>query len=61
VLTELGRATIAAAAPGHVAEVRRSLFDALSPEQVDSLAEISTTVLAHLRALDEVSDSAELY
>ncbi|MEU0563771.1 MarR family transcriptional regulator [Nonomuraea sp. NPDC005983] len=44
VLTEDGFAALAAAAPGHVEEVRRSLFDVLTPEQVRSLDEICTAV-----------------
>ncbi|HUR07132.1 MAG TPA: MarR family transcriptional regulator [Nonomuraea sp.] len=39
-LTAEGFAALAAAAPGHVEEVRRSLFDVLTPEQVGHLAEI---------------------
>ncbi len=46
VLTDSGLAALAAAAPGHVEAVRRSLFDLLDPEQVRSLAEICTAVLA---------------
>lgn len=44
VLTDEGFAALAAAAPGHVEEVRRSLFDALSPAQVRQLDEICTAV-----------------
>ena len=44
VLTDEGYAAIAAAAPGHVEEVRRSLFDVLTPEQVRSLDEICSAV-----------------
>lgn len=43
-LTETGFAALAAAAPGHVEEVRRSLFDALTPEQVAQLDDICTAV-----------------
>ncbi|MGW5681318.1 MarR family winged helix-turn-helix transcriptional regulator [Nonomuraea sp. NPDC003754] len=43
-LTDDGFAALAAAAPGHVEEVRRSLFDALTPEQVAQLDEISAAV-----------------
>lgn len=42
-LTDEGFATLAAAAPGHVEGVRRHLFDALSPAQVDQLRRISET------------------
>jgi DNA-binding MarR family transcriptional regulator len=45
-LTEAGFAALSEAAPGHVEQVRRSLFDALTPEQVSQLATISTAILA---------------
>ncbi|MEU7587511.1 MarR family transcriptional regulator [Micromonospora sp. NPDC049230] len=48
-LTDEGFATLAAAAPGHVEGVRRHLFDALSPAQVDQLRQISETLADHLR------------
>jgi DNA-binding MarR family transcriptional regulator len=48
VLTDLGFATLAAAAPGHVEGVRRALFDALSPAQVDQLRRISEALVDHL-------------
>ncbi|TDB75573.1 MarR family winged helix-turn-helix transcriptional regulator [Micromonospora sp. KC723] len=48
VLTDEGFATLAAAAPGHVEGVRRHLFDALSPAQLDQLRRISETLVAHL-------------
>ncbi|KXK60053.1 MarR family transcriptional regulator [Micromonospora rosaria] len=50
VLTEQGFATLAAAAPGHVEGVRRHLFDALSPAQVDQLRRISEAVADQLNA-----------
>ncbi|MER5334931.1 MarR family transcriptional regulator [Micromonospora sp. NPDC002717] len=48
VLTDEGFATLAAAAPGHVEGVRRHLFDALSPAQVDQLRRISEALVDHL-------------
>jgi DNA-binding MarR family transcriptional regulator len=48
-LTEAGMELMAKAAPGHVAAVRRVVFDALSPEQVEQLATITATVLASLK------------
>src|ERR1700689_1546149 len=45
-LTEDGMTALAAAAPGHVAQVRRSLIDQLSPEQVGQLQAISDSVSA---------------
>lgn len=61
VLTEQGAGAIAAAAPQHVAEVRRWFVDVLTPEQLDALAEISEAVLAGLEeedgAMDEGSET----
>ncbi|HUJ04811.1 MAG TPA: MarR family transcriptional regulator [Streptosporangiaceae bacterium] len=45
-LTDAGFAALAAAAPGHVEQVRRALLDPLTPEQVSQLAEISAAVAA---------------
>ena len=45
VLTDEGFAALAAAAPGHVAGVRRHLFDRLTPDQVHQLRCISESVL----------------
>jgi DNA-binding MarR family transcriptional regulator len=47
-LTDAGLAGLEAAAPGHVEAVRRGLFDALSPEQVAALRDISDTLVEHL-------------
>jgi DNA-binding MarR family transcriptional regulator len=47
-LTDAGYAAVVAAAPGHVEAVRDSLFDALTPEQVDQLAAICEAALARL-------------
>ncbi|HLU72050.1 MAG TPA: MarR family transcriptional regulator [Nonomuraea sp.] len=44
VLTDDGFAALESAAPGHVEEVRRALFDPLTPEQLRSLREICDTV-----------------
>lgn len=44
-LTDKGYAALVAAAPGHVTEVREKLFDALTPEQVEQLGEISKAIL----------------
>ncbi len=48
VLTRAGRLAIEAAAPRHVEHVRRWFFDAITPDQLDALAEISDAVLAKL-------------
>lgn len=44
-LTDAGLAAITAAAPGHVAAVRRLVFDGLTAEQVKVLADITRQVL----------------
>lgn len=45
-LTDEGFAALAAAAPGHVEQVRRSLIDVLTPEQMEHLHEISAAIIA---------------
>jgi DNA-binding MarR family transcriptional regulator len=45
-LTDDGFALLESAAPGHVEQVRRSLIDALTAEQVSQLAAISAAVIA---------------
>ena len=52
VVTKRGRKEIEAAAPGHVAAVRRLFVDRLTPAQLDAIAEAADIVLA---ALDEPS------
>ncbi|MEY9964080.1 DNA-binding MarR family transcriptional regulator [Streptacidiphilus sp. MAP12-16] len=47
-ITPAGRAAIEAAAPRHVETVRRLVFDALSPDQVSALAEVSERILEQL-------------
>jgi len=49
-LTEAGFAALEAAAPGHVEQVRKSLFDVLTPEQVAQLAAISEAINAAAQA-----------
>jgi DNA-binding MarR family transcriptional regulator len=48
VLTDEGFAALAAAAPGHVECVQRTLFDALTSDQVEQLREISEAVVRGL-------------
>ena len=48
VITAQGRAAIEQAAPGHVNTVRRLVFDALSPEEVNAFATIIDKALAQL-------------
>lgn len=47
-ITKAGRKAIEAAAPEHVASVRRRFMDRLTKQQINALSEISTTVLAGL-------------
>ena len=47
-LTNAGLMALEAAAPGHVAGVRRHMFDQLTPSQVDALGVISQTVAQRL-------------
>ena len=49
-LTDEGREVLERAAPGHVAEARRQVFDRLSTEQVTELRHICETLLAGLDA-----------
>jgi DNA-binding MarR family transcriptional regulator len=49
-LTDAGFAALENAAPGHVEQVRRSLFDQLSAGQVDELAAICEAIAAAARA-----------
>jgi len=48
VLSDAGFDVLAAAAPGHVASVRRHLFDRLTSEQVEALGKLSDAVIAGL-------------
>ena len=48
-LTEAGWRAIRAAAPAHVASVRRHLIDRLTEEQLRVLGDIAETVVPHLR------------
>jgi DNA-binding MarR family transcriptional regulator len=48
VLTEAGFRVIQAAAPGHVASVRRHFIDLLSRDQLDALTRITDTVVGQL-------------
>ena len=47
-LSEAGWAKVQEAAPGHVANVRQHVIDALSAEQIDQLAAIGDAILARL-------------
>ncbi|MBA0048558.1 MarR family winged helix-turn-helix transcriptional regulator [Mycobacteroides sp. LB1] len=47
-ITEAGRAVIAAAAPLHVRAVRHCFIDLLTPEQLETLGDITDIVATHL-------------
>ncbi|MFC5183950.1 MarR family winged helix-turn-helix transcriptional regulator [Actinomadura harenae] len=47
-LTDEGMAVVEKAAPGHVGEVRRLVFDRLTPEQLVSFDDVLTTLLTGL-------------
>ena len=55
-VTARGRRELEAAAPGHVAAVRRLFVDRLTPEQLDVVADVAEAVLA---AFDEPIDGQQ--
>ena len=59
-LTDAGFAALAAAAPGHVGQVRQSLFDGLTPEQVKQLGEISAAIIAAAAAGGQYCHGADI-
>ena len=58
VATGAGREELAAAAPGHVAAVRRLFLDRLTPAQLDALGRAAEAVLEALRG-DEDGDGGD--
>ncbi|HZS92780.1 MAG TPA: hypothetical protein VFE42_35490 [Chloroflexota bacterium] len=61
ILTPRGEEVLRTTAPGHVACVRRSFFDALRPEQVDVLGDALTAVMDRLLREPERRMLAELW
>lgn len=57
-LTEAGMTKVEATAPGHVANVRKYVIDALSAEQVEQLGEIADALL---RRLDPAGRMSVMY
>jgi DNA-binding MarR family transcriptional regulator len=53
VLTEKGFAALVDAAPGHVNAVRETLFDALTPAQIEQLGEICSAIIKGRRRAAE--------
>jgi len=60
-LTDEGFAALAAAAPGHVDQVRRSLMDVLTPDQVEQLGEISAAIIAAAACQPEECHEADKF
>lgn len=60
-LTPEGWQTVVATAPGHVANVRRHVFDALTPEQVHQLALIADAVLTRVDPDKTLTTLADRY
>ncbi len=59
VITGAGRTAIEAAAPAHVAHVRRYLVDVLTPQQLDALGDISEAILHGLQHEPSPCDEAD--
>jgi len=59
-LTDHGIRALEHAAPGHVAAVRRAVFDVLSPDQVRQLAEIAESVVEVLQQDSDTDDPTAL-
>jgi DNA-binding MarR family transcriptional regulator len=57
-LTATGRAAIEQAAPGHVEAVRTLVFDALSPQEVTQLADLTGHLLHHLEGTRRPGEAA---
>lgn len=55
-VTQRGRDEIEAAAPGHVAAVRRFFVDALTPAQLSAVAEAAEAVM---RSLDDAAEGCD--
>ena len=51
-LTPAGFRRLAELAPGHVAEVRRIVFDGLTPAQLDALREIASTITGRIAGIE---------
>ncbi|MFJ4175337.1 MarR family winged helix-turn-helix transcriptional regulator [Microbacterium sp. NPDC089696] len=56
-LSAQGRRELVLATPNHIANVRRLVIDVLTPEQLESLADITETILAQL--VDDADCEAE--
>jgi DNA-binding MarR family transcriptional regulator len=56
-LTQAGREAIEAAAPRHVGHVRHWFVDALTPDQLDTFADLTKVILAHIAAQDRTAQA----
>jgi DNA-binding MarR family transcriptional regulator len=59
-LTHKGMELMTEVAPGHVAAARRAVFDALTPEQVEQLAVISSAITASIKHVGQESHPSTL-
>ncbi|OJX80362.1 MarR family transcriptional regulator [Leifsonia sp. 71-9] len=59
VLTDAGAEFVATAAPGHLDTVRSRVLAALTPEQVEQLAEISSSIVGAIDPARRPSDACE--
>ena len=60
-LTDEGRATLEAAAPGHAEEVLRTVFDPLTDEQTSQLEAIARDILASMSASSLDDDQGSVH
>ena len=60
-LSEAGWGKVREAAPGHVANVRKSVIDALTPDQVHQLADITDAILSRLDPAGTMSATYHRY
>lgn len=58
-LTQEGSRALIAALPGHLATVRRLVIDALTPAQLDALAEITSGIRSRLAGADDWGPSED--
>ncbi len=59
-VTEAGRESIEAAAPAHVAAVRRLFLDALTQDQIDALTDIARAALTRIGGTTDIPGIAQV-
>jgi DNA-binding MarR family transcriptional regulator len=60
-LTDAGWHKVREAAPGHVVNVRENVIDALTPEQVHQLADVTEAILGRLDPAGSMSATYHRY